>query len=439
MTVRTFTPPVSVDGIPVMVESSRTLPLVDVVFVLQLGSLAEPLALEGLARFLARTTRSGTKKLDPFGLEERIASLGGRLAIDVGTGHIRFHGSVIARNLDPFVRTIASIVVAPALRVKDVDRVRREALADLASNTDDDRWLASRAFRRTLFGRHPLARSIAGTSKSLASIKRGDLVSFHEQALARDRLFVGMAGEVDEAHAHALVHELFGGIPARSSKSKKIADPVLRKGRKVVVVDKPDRTQCQIVAGTLGSQLHDPLIFPLHVANTAFGGMFSGRLVDEIRVKRGYSYGASSRLGQDVVRDAWTMSSFPTAEQAVDCARTMVSLAESFVAEGLSEREIRAAKSFLVNGRCFEDDTAHKRLDSRMDTVMHGLPVAHYTRFDDLVRKVDRKSANAAIRQRLDLDSLVLTIVGPASSLVAGLRELPGISKVEVRPHAEIE
>lgn len=439
MTIRVFTPPVSVDGIPVMVETSRTLPLVDVVLMLHVGSLAEPIALEGLARFLARASRSGTAKVDAFALEERIASLGGRLAIDVGTGHIRFHGSVIARNLDAFVRTIASIFVAPAFRVKDVDRVRRETLADLVANADDDRWLASRAFRRTFFAKHPLGRSLAGTNKSLRAIRRADLIDFHEGALARDRLFVGFSGDVDAAHAHALVHELFGGIPARSRKPRAIAEAKPKKGRTLVVVDKPDRTQCQIVAGTLGSRLGDPLIFPLHVANTAFGGMFSGRLVDEIRVKRGYSYGASSRLGQDVVRDAWTMSSFPTVEQAVDCTRTMIDLAEGFVDEGLTAREVRAAKSYLVNGRCFEDDTAHKRLDARMDVVVNAQPVEHYTRFDALVSKVDRASANAAIRERLDLGTMVLAIVGPAKALVPGLKKLDGIGKLVVRSLAEID
>lgn len=438
MTVRRFTPPVPVDGIPVMVETSRTLPLVDVVFVLHLGSLGEPHELEGLARFFARATRSGTSKVDAFELEDRIASLGGRLSIDVGTGHVRFHGSVIARNLDAFVRTIAPIVVQPAMRVKDVDRVRREILADLSSNADDDRWLASRAFRRTLFGDHALGRSLSGTGTSLRAIRRADLLDFHGRALARDRLLVGFSGDVDEPRAHALVRECFADVPAKGPKTKPPREPKVRAGRRVILVDKPDRTQCQIVAGTLGSRIGDPLVFPLHVANTAFGGMFSGRLVDEIRVKRGYSYGASSRLGQDVVRDAWTMSSFPTAEQAVDCAKTMVSLAEGFVSDGLSEREIRAAKSYLVNGRCFEDDTAHKRLDARMDLVLNDQPVEHYTRFDSLVRGVDRASANAAIRERLDLDSMVLSIVGPAATLTKGLRALPGFSKLVVIPHGDV-
>ena len=91
-----------------------------------------------------------------------------------------------------------------------------------------------------------------------------------------------------------------------------------------------------------------------------------------------------------------------------------------------------------MNGRCFEDDTAHKRLDARMDVVVNGLPVEHYTRFDALVSKVDRASANAAIRERIDLDTMVLAIVGPASTLVPGLKKLDGFRSLVVRSLAEV-
>lgn len=439
MSVRRFVPPVDVDGIPVMVEESPGSGIVDMVAVFRHGGLEEPRELAGLARATARACRMGTRTLDPQALEERIAGLGGRLSIDIGTGHIRFHGTVIARNLEPFAALFGDVVNAPRFRASDVDKVRRQLLADLEASTDDDRFLAGRAFRRALFGDHPLGRSLIGTHQSLRAIRRDDVVEFHRAALARDRLYVGFAGDIATGRAESLVHEHFGGLRAKGRAPRKLAEPRSKKGLRVVVVDKPDRTQCQIVAGTLCSYIGDPLTIPLHVANTAFGGMFSGKLVHEIRVKRGYSYGASSRIAQDVKRDAWTMSSFPTAEQAVDCARTMLALQEEWVEKGGSQASIRAAKSYLVHGRCFEEDTAFKRVETKLDLVIHREPERHYTHYDAIVRKVSAPEAHAAVKQRISSRDRVLTIVGNAKGLVPGLQALPGLVDLDVVSHRKVE
>ncbi len=438
MSIRPFVPPVYVDGIPVLVEESHALGVVDVVVVLRHGGLAEPRALEGLARMTARSSRMGIRGSDNQALEERIATLGGRLSIDVGTGHLRFHGTVIARNLEPFMELFGAVVREPRFRAADIDRVRREILADLDSSSDDDRFLAARAFRSALFGRHPLGRSLLGNRASLKAIRRADVVDFHHDALARDRMFVGFSGDITATRAHDLVHALFGDVTEEGPRVRPLVEPVQPKGLRIVVVDKPDRTQCQIVAGTLGSYIGDPLTVPLHVANTAFGGMFSGKLVNEIRVKRGYSYGAGSRVTQDIRRDAWTMSSFPTAEHAVDCARTMLELQEAWVNDGGSRNAIGAAKSFLIHGRCFEEDTPWKRLETKLDLVIHQEPVEHYTHFDRIVRKVGVEEARAAVRARISARDRVLTIVGAASALAPGLRRLPGLARLKVVSHRDV-
>lgn len=439
MSVRTFAPPVDVDGISVMVETSHALPLVDVVLLFAYGSLAEPRELEGLARFTARAIRTGSVSVEGSAFEDELASLGGRLAIDVGTGHVRFHGAVLARNLDRFIRLVADVVTNPGFRSKDVERVRRESLADLTSSTDDDRWLAGRALRRALFRDHALARSLVGTRRSIRATKRDDLRAFHERALRRERMYVGFAGDIDAPRAHALVRELFGRLPKRGSAAVRVGDPKQPKGLRVVLVDKPDRTQCQILAGTLGSSIGDPLTFPLHVANTAFGGMFSGPLVDEIRVKRGYSYGAGSRLAQDVCRDAWVMSSFPTAEHVVECAKTMLVLQRAWVENGSRPRHLKAAKDYLVNGRCFEEDTPYKRLEAKLDLVLHDQPAEHWTKFDALVRRVGVTDAAEAVRARISADDLVVAVVGSAKAMETGFRALEGVKEVRVVSHRAVE
>ena len=85
----------------------------------------------------------------------------------------------------------------------------------------------------------------------------------------------------------------------------------MRAGRRLLVVDKPERTQTQILVGTLGTSPHDDDHVPLVVGNAVFGGTFTSRLMKEIRSKRGWSYGASARAGIERQRQSWVLWTFP--------------------------------------------------------------------------------------------------------------------------------
>ena len=85
-------------------------------------------------------------------------------------------------------------------------------------------------------------------------------------------------------------------LARRCRRARRAGDPSPSRrrgpGRHLVFVDKPDRTQTQILIGGLGTSAHDADHVPLIVANAVFGGTFTSRLMQEVRSKRGWSYGA---------------------------------------------------------------------------------------------------------------------------------------------------
>src|SRR5690606_30281998 len=119
-----------------------------------------------------------------------------------------------------------------------------------------------------------------------------------------------------------------------------VTEPSPRSGRNLVVVDKPERSQTQILIGGLGSSPHDPDHVPLLVANTVFGGTFTARLSEEVRSKRGWSYGAYSSLPYDRRRQAFSMWTFPASTDAAACVALELQLLESWVTEGITEAEL---------------------------------------------------------------------------------------------------
>jgi zinc protease len=423
-------------GVPILIEESHALPMVDIEIAFRTGSYADPEGKDGLARFLARMVRMGTKKQKGADVEERIARLGARLGVEVSGSSVRYQGTVIRKNLGPFVALLGELIAAPALRATDLAHVKRETLSDLIGMRDHDETLAARAFRDVLFADHPYGRSIAGTTATVRRIRRQDLIDQHQRSYLLGNMVVGAAGDVTQDELGALVDAHLLGLPKGRTPRLALPKPSVTKGLRLRIVDKPERTQTQLYVGSLGAKLGDPLTFPVHVGNAGFGGMFTGRLMQEVRAARGLSYGASSR--RDIHRQAFVIHTFPSASDAVACTELVLELLEDFVQKGLTDAEVKAAKSFLVRGHCFEVDTAAKRLDARLDIELYGLPPEQYTDYPRLVESASPAEVRQAVRRRLSSRDLAITIVATAKDVQASLERLPGLTDMSVVPYDRV-
>lgn len=421
-------------GSLVMLEPSYDLPLVDISLTLRTGSTHDPVGLEGLTRMAGRLLRMGTRTLLAADVDEAIDRLGAQLSIECGPSSLRVTGVVLARNLEPFFALVGELLSKPALRKDDLALLQRESLADLDELLDNDRGLAARHFRRFCLPGHPYGRSVIGSRQSLKRITRSRIADQLGAHLVASNLIIGVAGPVTEAAVRDLIQRHLGHLPKGTAPTQTIPEPTFAKGRRVLIVDKPERTQTQILVGALGARASDKDLLPLVLANTVFGGTFSSRLTKEVRSKRGWSYGASSSLGYDRGRDLWSMWTFPASKDAVACAALQLRLFETFVAEGITQRELSFAQSFTAKGHAFEVDTAAKRLDHAIEAELMGLPIDFTARLVDRIGGVDLDSVNKSVKRRLSAKNLAIIVVATASDVREGIEKLPGIGSVEVVP-----
>jgi zinc protease len=421
----------------VMVEAEHSLPLVHVAIVLRTGSVYDPRGLEGLSRTTARMLRMGTRALDAQQVEEKIDSLGAQLSVGTAPSYTQFTGVVVEHNLEEFFALVSQLVTAPAMRARDLARAKRETIAELVGVVDDDRSLAARHFRSFALGKHPYARSVVGTTTSVKAITREAVLAHYAKHYVASNVIVSMAGAVEEDRAKELVAKYLK-FPAGRAPKQEIPETVFAKGRRLVLVDKPERTQTQIIVGTLGTHVFDPDHTALQVANVVFGGLFTARLTHEIRSVRGLSYGASSSLGHDRQRELWTMWTFPAAKDAFKCLSLQLDLYDDWVKNGVKPGELKRAKSFLVKSHAFEIDTAQKRLDQLIEAELFGLPRDYFDGFTDRVQKITREQANAALRKRLSRRDLAIGVVATASELEKQFEKLPGLDQLRVVPFDKV-
>ncbi|MET0339354.1 MAG: pitrilysin family protein [Polyangiales bacterium] len=404
-----------------LVEESHDLPLVHFQVVIPSGSIEDPQGREGLTRLTARLLRRGTLRRSTRDIEETIDALGAELSLETSPGFVRLSGSTIERSLEPILALAGELLSEPSLPEDELSQLKRETEAALLELTDSDQALAGMHFRRALFRGHPYGRPSLGTRSTLRGIDIDQVTARYREGLSSRPRLIAMAGAITPARGEMLARKY---LLSRSDARPLVLppEPTMPTGRHLRVVDKPERTQTQIQIGRLASHPHDDDHVALLVGNAVFGGAFTARLMRAVRSERGWSYGASSRVALDRVREAWNMWTFPAATDAVACIALQLALMEEWVDKGIDEKELAFAKSYMIKSHAFSIDTADKRLEQAIEVLLYDLPTDYYTGFTQHVEAVTLEQVNAALKQRLSPRDLIVSVVATDAELGDALR-----------------
>lgn len=417
------------------VAESHAVPLVSITIAFRSGSASDPAGKEGAAKLAFRMLRRGSRTHSAKEIEDELDRLGAELSTEVSVSSSAIHGQVIERNLGAFVDLLTALLGEPAFPEDELDRLKRETLAELVEARDSDRALAQQAFRRSVFTGHPYARGATGTRKTVTGLALEDVRAAYRTHFVQGNVALGFCGDVETTRAQSLAQRIAGALAAGPRVPDPVGAPGRIPGRRLVFVDKPERTQTQILIGGLGTSPHDHDHVALSVANAVFGGSFTSRLMREVRSKRGWSYGAYARLSVDKQRQAFSMWTFPAATDAPSCIALELELLEAFVAKGVDARELSFIKKFLGRSYAFDIDTASKRLHQALDVEVLDLPADYYSGYLARLAEVTVPQANAAVAARLTADDVLVVVVGTAAELEEKVRAIiPRLGEHRVVP-----
>ena len=405
---------------------SHAVPLVSITIATRTGCALDPAGRDGLLRIALRMLRRGADGLSSADIEDTIDRLGAELAIDVGSSVTTLYGQVISRNVDAFVSLLCRLLSSPTIDEAELARLLRETRAEILEARDNDRSLAERAFRRAVFAGHSYGRSSRGTQSTLEGISRHEVAQSLATHFVRGNLVLAVAGDVSVERAARLAERIVMSVPDGQSAPDVTPEPAPVQGRRLVFVDKPDRSQTQIVIGGLGTSPHDADHSALLVGNAVFGGTFTARLMKEVRSKRGWSYGASSRLNVDRARHSFSMWTFPGATDAAPCVALELDLLEKWTQGGITAREHAFVSKYLVRSFAFDIDTASKRVHQLLDEDALGLAPGYYGDYTARVLSTKLEEINAAIQTRISPRDLTIAVVGTASTSFNAVRDACG-------------
>jgi len=409
------------NGLRVIVVEKKNVPLVEARILIETGAEADPPELAGLADMTASLLTKGTRTRSAEEIARGVEALGATLQSGGGWDASNISLNVMSTNLPKAMGYLADVVRNPAFANDEIERLRTQNLDALQVAMHDPGELAGFVATRVLFASAPYGHNLGGTPASLQRIKKTDIVSFHKRYYAPKNAILVFGGDVAPAKAFALAEQLFGSWTGSASTSPPATRQLPSAGR-VVVIDMPEAGQAAVLVTRPGIKRVDPNYSVAQVTNSVLGAGYSSRLNEEIRIKRGLSYGAGSVF--DLRRDVgpFVASAQTKNESAAEVATLMVSEMAKMANEPVADVELGPRKANLIGnfGRSLE--TSEGLVGRLSFLALVGLPLDEINRYISGMQAVTPLQVQQFASSHLDASDSDVIIVGDAKKFIDPLR-----------------
>jgi zinc protease len=417
------------------------MPLVSAAFVIKNGGEVDPPQLAGAADLTASLLTKGTATRTAPQIAEAIEALGGSIESgarwDASTASVGVQSSRIS----PAMEILADVVRRPTFKDEEIERLRQQYLDDLTVALGQPGSIARYVASRVVFGDAPYGHPLSGTPESIARIKRDDIVRLHATYYRPDNAILVIGGDIRAEEAFKTAERFFGDwqkptapLPAPSAKASESTGASAQP--RIVVIDKPDAGQAAVLVARRGIRRTDPEFFRGIVANSVLSG-YSGRLNQEIRIKRGLSYGARSALESRREVGPFTAEAQTKNESGAVVAGLLLGELSRLANGELPDAELTPRKAVLIGGFARNLETADGLVAQVANLALYGLNFDEINRYINNVQTITAKDVQGFAGSRLDSRAANVIIVGDAKKFLPELQKQ--YKNVEVIPVAELD
>lgn len=364
----------------------------------------------GATNLMVGLLEEGAGDMDARQFAAKVEGLAASFDFNVYDDAMSVSAQFLTENRDQAMDLLRLALQNPRFDEDAITRVRAQVISAIQSEATDPDKISGRTFDTLAFGDHPYATSRNGTVESVTALTRDDLIAAKNAVMARDRLFVGAVGDITPEELGKLLDDLLGDLPAKGAEMPKKAEYLLKGGVTVVPFDTP---QSVVTFGHEGIERHDPDFFAAYVMNTILGGSGrQSRLMEEVREKRGLTYGVYTYL---VPMDLAALymgrvaSANDRVAQAIDVIRDeWVKMAEN----GVTAEELESAKTYLTGAYPLRFDGNGPIANILVGMQMDDLPIDYITTRNDKVNAVTLEDIKRVAKRLVRPDDLHFVVVG---------------------------
>ena len=413
------------NGLSVWFAPWRTLPLVSARLIVPTGSPQDLGRNSGLGKLTARLWEKGTQELTSTEVAEALDALGATLDVSATSDTTELSFTVVKDALPQALTLVGSMVAAPRFDQTNFEREKELQLSELKRGPDNPGWIARRVFPRLLYGfEHPYGFPVDGFNDTVKSIARDEVQEFYQERFVPAGSTLIIAGDVN---AESLIAHIETGWGQWAGAAVPLTQPPARPARDagtVYVVDRPGAVQSILSVGRLWRDRQDPTYFASRVGNRVLGGDFSSRINQNLREKKGYTYGARTAFRFRREGSEWVLQTSVRADvTAAALTEVMAEIEATLGDRPISEAEIAVAKTAELNTFPARFESPPQIASALAILARHQLPKSYLREITAQLRSVDAQRAADVIAEVCTPAELTTLVVGDRSQIVPQLEQ----------------
>ncbi|PYQ27737.1 MAG: hypothetical protein DMF56_19220 [Acidobacteria bacterium] len=420
------------NGMVIFLMEDHDLPLVRGTALIRGGSRDVPANKAGLMGIYSQSWRTGgttTKTGDD--LDQFLESRAARVETSGSTASTSVSMDVLKEDFDTVFPIWVDVLRNPAFRQDKIDLAKTQANTAISRRNDEPGGIIGREAAKLGYGADsPYARQ--SEYATIASITRDDLVAFHNAYVHPNNIIVSFIGDFDSAKIEKKLRDTFGSW-AKGPQAPKATQDITPAKPGTYFIAKDDVTQANISFVSPGVTRDNPDYYALQVLNEVFSNGFSGRLMQELRSRRGLTYGVSGGVGANwdypgLFRAGMATKSSTTLE-SVDALRGEIA---KLTTAPVTPEELSLAKESILNAFVFTRDTRGKALDQQVLLEFYGFPKDYYEKYPSQIEKVTAADVERVGKKYVHPDQLALLVVGNQKDFEKPLSTLGNVTTIDI-------
>ncbi|MGH9353895.1 MAG: M16 family metallopeptidase, partial [Terriglobia bacterium] len=414
------------NGMKVVMVENHALPVVTLKLAIRTGAEADPAGLPGTAQFVASLLDEGTRTRSAQEIAEAVDGMGGVFDSGADWDDSWASLSVLSNHAQRAFDLLSDMVINPAFRPAEVERIRRQTLSALDVLRRDPGYLADTLLERVIFSGTPYSHPKDGVRESVRRLSRGDLARFHDRYYQPSNAVLVVVGDISAAQAIDLARSVFGAWKTSEAPPPARNPPpgAMPESRRVVVIDDPNAVQTEIRIASPAVSRNSPEYDALTAANQVLGGPAENRLFSVLRIRRGLVYGASSNLVCYRNAGAWEIKTSTRTSETVKTVNLILRQMSDLEDHSINGKELQNAQNYLVGHMALDFETSQQIADHVLSLMIDDLPMDTWNHKAEKIQSLSIEDISAAARQYLNPDHAAIIMVGNAAEFKDDLKSL---------------
>lgn len=373
--------------------------------------------------------KTGTTNRTKQDIDEALDFIGARFY----TGQNGFFGTTLTKFKDEFMEVMADVALNPSFPQSEVDKYKKQTISGLATQENEANAMASNVAKMLRYGKnHPYGE--VQTKETVGNITRDMCVNYYQTYFRPNVSYLTIVGDITTDDAKALAEKYFGKWEKKEVPTHEYATPVAPEGTQVAISHKDGAVQSVInITYPIDLKPGSDDAIAAEVMNEILGGgVFSGRLMQNIREDKGYTYGARSELSSNRLVGYFYAGAEVATEVTDSAVHEFLYEMRRMIDEKVTEEHLNLVKQVQTGSFARAMESSQTIARFALNTERYKLPADYYATYLKKLNAVTIEQVQEMAKKYIKPENAYIVIAGDKTALKQKLMSYDADKQIQI-------